>query len=50
MRILLDECLPLGIVVLIAQNTRLETLLPLMPSVQTTLQTIQPGDVVRIVQ
>ena len=38
----------LGIVVLVASNTRLETLLPLIPNVQTTLQTIQPGDVVRI--
>jgi hypothetical protein len=38
----------LGIVVLVASNTRLETLLPLIPNVQTALQAIQPGDVVRI--
>jgi len=38
----------IGIIVLVARNTRLETLLSLMPKVQTMLQTIQSGDVVRI--
>jgi len=38
----------LGIVVLVAHNTHLETLFPLIPNVQLVLQTIQPGDVVRI--
>lgn len=38
----------LGIIVLVARNTRLETLLPLMPRVQITLQTIQVGAVIRI--
>ena len=38
----------IGIIVLVARNTRLQTLPPLMSKVQTTLQTIQSGDVVRI--
>ncbi len=38
----------LGIIVLVARNTRLETLLPFMPKVHTTLLTIKPGDVERI--
>jgi hypothetical protein len=39
----------LGIVVLVAPNTRLDTLRPLMPRVLVVLQTIKPGDVVRVV-
>ncbi len=36
----------LGIIVLVARNIPLETLLPLMPKALITLQTIQAGDVV----
>jgi predicted nuclease of predicted toxin-antitoxin system len=38
----------LGIVVLVAANSRLETLRPLMPKVAVALRTIQPGDLIRI--
>ena len=38
----------IGIIVLIAPNTRLATLQPLMPKVLEALLTIQPGDVIRI--
>jgi len=38
----------LGIIVLVAPNTRLETLRPLIPNVLLALQTIQAGDVIRI--
>ena len=38
----------LGIVVLVASNNRLETLQLLMPKVAQELQTIQPGDLIRI--
>jgi predicted nuclease of predicted toxin-antitoxin system len=38
----------IGIIVLIAPNTRLATLQPLMPHVLQALQTIQPGDIVHI--
>lgn len=40
--------LPLSFVVLSAKNNKLETLLALMPAVQSTLQSIQPGQVVVI--
>lgn len=39
---------PLGIILLVAPDNRLETLRPLMPKVLTTLSTIQKGDIVRI--
>lgn len=35
-------------IVLSAVNNKLETLLPLMPDVQSALESIQPGQVVRI--
>ena len=38
----------LGIVVLGAPNTRVETLRPLMPRVLAALTTLRPGDLVRI--
>ncbi len=38
----------LGIVVLIAPNNRLETLLPLIPKLLAALSIIQAGDVVQI--
>ena len=38
----------LGIIVLAAPNTRLETLRPLAPSVLMALQTLRAGEVVRI--
>src|SRR5689334_2990925 len=38
----------LGIIVLVAPNTRFDTLKPLMPRVLQALLTIQPGDIVRI--
>jgi hypothetical protein len=37
-----------AIVVLVAQNNRIESLKPLMPKVQEILKTIQPGEVVEI--
>ena len=40
--------LSIGIIVLAAKKNRLDFLLPLMPAVQIALETIQPGDVVRI--
>ncbi len=38
----------IGIVVLAAVTTRLADLLPIVPQVLQTLETIQPGDVVRV--
>jgi hypothetical protein len=35
-------------VVLSAINNKLETLLPLMPDVQSALETIQPGQVITV--
>jgi len=40
--------LSIGIIVLSAKKNRLDFLLPLMPSVQKALETIQPSDVMRI--
>jgi hypothetical protein len=37
-----------AIVVLIAQNNRIESLKPLMPKVQEILKTIQPGEIVNV--
>ena len=37
-----------AIVVLVAASNRLADLLPLMPSVQTMLESIRPGDVVQV--
>jgi len=39
---------PVAFVVLSAFNNKLETLLPLMPNVRAALETIQPGQVVKI--
>jgi predicted nuclease of predicted toxin-antitoxin system len=39
---------PVAFVVLSAVNNKLETLLPLMPDVRAILETIQPGQVVKI--
>jgi hypothetical protein len=39
----------LGIIVLTTPNTRLETLRPLAPRVLVVLQTLQAGEVVRII-
>jgi len=38
----------LAVVVLVAPNNRLESLLPLMPKLHEVLKTIQPHDVVHI--
>ncbi len=42
------EAMQLSFIVLSAVNNKLETLLPLMPAVQSALGSIQPGQVVRI--
>jgi predicted nuclease of predicted toxin-antitoxin system len=42
------EGLPIAVVVLVAFNNRLETLLPLVPELLVALQAIKPGQVVRI--
>jgi hypothetical protein len=39
---------PVAFVVLAAINNKLETLLPLMPDVRAALETIQPGQVVKV--
>ena len=39
---------PLGFIVLSAINNKLATLQPLMPAVREALETIQPGQVIRI--
>ena len=39
---------PVAFVVLAAINNKLETLLPLMPNVRAALETIQPGQVVKV--
>ena len=41
---------PTAFVVLSAVNNKLETLLPLMPDVRATLETIQPGQVVKVTE
>lgn len=38
----------IGIILLVAPDNRLETLRPLMPNAQGALQTIRPGDVIRV--
>jgi hypothetical protein len=38
----------LGIIVFVAPNNRLETLIPLIPHLMSTLSSIQPGKVVHI--
>ncbi len=38
----------IAVIVLIAPNNRLETLVPLMPDVMVELSRVQPGDVVSI--
>ena len=38
----------IGFVVLSAKNNKVETLLPLMAEVRAALETIQPGDVVKV--
>lgn len=40
--------LSLGIIGLAAKKNRLDYLMPLMPAVQTALETIQPGQIIRI--
>jgi hypothetical protein len=40
--------LPVSFVLLSAKNNKLETLLPLMEDVRKVLETIRPGEVVRI--
>lgn len=40
--------LPIAVIVLIAVSNRIETLRPLIPQVLETLETIRPGDLVRI--
>lgn len=40
--------LPLAVIVLVAFNNRLATLLPLVPEVLQTLQVIQPGQVLKV--
>ena len=37
-----------AVIVLVAQNNRIEALRPIMPKVQEVLKTIQPGDVVHV--
>ncbi len=39
---------PVAFIVLSAVNNTLETLLPLMSNVRATLETIQPGQVVKV--
>ncbi len=38
----------IAIVVLVVPNTRLESILPLMPQVSTALQSLEKGEIVRI--
>ena len=38
----------IAIILLVAPDNRLETLRPLMPDVQVALQTIRPGDLIRV--
>lgn len=38
----------IGIVLLVARNNRLKTLLPLMPQVREALENIQAGDFIRV--
>ena len=38
----------IGVIVLVAPNNRLATLRPLMPNVLASLQTIRPGDIIRV--
>lgn len=42
------QSLPICFIVLSAKNNKLETLFPLMPAVETALNTIKPGQVVII--
>ncbi|HEX8068655.1 MAG TPA: DUF5615 family PIN-like protein [Pyrinomonadaceae bacterium] len=38
----------IGIILLVARNNRLQTLLPLMPEARTALHEIKPGEFVRV--
>lgn len=38
----------LGIILLVARNNRLKTLLPLMPEARAALDNIKPGDFIRV--
>jgi predicted nuclease of predicted toxin-antitoxin system len=38
----------IGLILLVARNNRLKTLLPLIPDVRSALESIKPGDFVRI--
>ena len=40
--------LPLAVVVLVARDNRLETLLPLIPELLTLLTSLQPNTLVRV--
>jgi Domain of unknown function (DUF5615) len=38
----------IGIILMVAQNNRLKTLLPLMPDVRAAIEGVKSGDIVRI--
>src|SRR5688572_23960143 len=42
------ESFDIGIILMVARNNRLKTLLPLMPDVRAAIEGVQAGDIVRI--
>jgi|ERR1041384_544698 predicted nuclease of predicted toxin-antitoxin system len=42
------QAFQIGIVLLVARNNRLQTLLPLMPEVRKVLESIKAGDLIRV--
>jgi Domain of unknown function (DUF5615) len=38
----------IGIILMVARNNRLKTLLPLMPAVRAAIQDTKPGEIIRI--
>jgi hypothetical protein len=42
------KALSIGIILLVARNNRLRTLLPLMPAIRTALENIKAGEFVRV--
>ena len=48
MRLLIDECLPRAFLLLVSRSNQIEDLAPIVPAALTALETILPGQVVRI--